>query len=77
MKVNLLKLEEHERNRSRRFMKRMKEALDYIYKNSTLTALTLRDKAARFHKHKSLLNFIKVRDGNDVEPELIHIRSIG
>ena len=77
MKVNLLKLEEHERNRSRRFMKRMKEGSDDIYKNSTLTSLTLRDKASRFLKHKSLLNFIKVRDGNDVEPELIQIRSIG
>ena len=31
MKVNLLKIEERERNQGRRFMKRMKEAWDDIY----------------------------------------------
>ena len=33
IKVNLLKIEEWERNRGRRFMKRMKEAWDDIYEN--------------------------------------------
>ena len=52
MKVNLLKIEEW----------------DYIYENSTVSAQTLRDNAARFRKDNSLLNLITVRDGNDVEP---------
>ena len=42
MKVNLLKVEEHERNRGRGFMKRMKEAWDDIYENSIMSAQTLR-----------------------------------
>ena len=74
MKVILLKIEKRERNRARGFMKRMKEAWDNIYENSTITAQTLRDNAARFRKDNSLLNLITVRDGNDVEPEAIDIR---
>ena len=76
MKVNLLKTEEQERNQGRRFMKKMKEAWDDICENSTISAQTLRDNAARFCKDKSLLNRITVRDGNDVEPEAIDIRAI-
>ena len=76
MKVNLLKTEEQERNQGRRFMKKMKEAWDDICENSTISAQTLRDNAARFCKDKSLLNLITVRDGNDVEPEAIDIRAI-
>ena len=75
MKVNLLRIEERERNRSRGFMKRMKEAWDEIYENSTISAQTLRDNAARFYKNNSLLNLITERDGNDVEPEAIDIRA--
>ena len=62
MKVNLLKIEERERNRDRGFMKRIKEAWDDIYENSTISAQTLRDNAARFRKDNSLLNLITVRD---------------
>ena len=75
MKVNLLKIEERERNRGRGFMKKIKEAWDDIYENSTISAQTLRDNAARFRKDNSLLNLITVRDGNDVEPEEIDIRA--
>ena len=35
-----------------------------------------RDNAARFRQDKSLLNLIKVRDGNDVEPKVTQIRAI-
>ena len=76
MKVNLLKIEERERNRDCGFMKRIKEAWDDIYENSTISAQTLRDNAARFRKDHSLLNLITVRDRNDVEPETIDIRAI-
>ena len=76
MKVNLLKIEQRERNRGRGFMKRMKEAWDDIYENSTISAQTLRDSAARFRKDNSLFNLITVRDGNDVEPEAIDIRAM-
>ena len=48
-------------------MKRMKEALDEIYENSTMSAQTLRENATRFRKDNSLLNLIKVRDGKNVE----------
>ena len=41
-------------------MKRMKEALDEIYENSTMSAQTLRENATRFRKGNSLLNLIKV-----------------
>ena len=44
--------------------------------NSTISAQILRDNAARFRKDNSLLNLITVRDGNDVEPEAIDIRTI-
>ena len=77
MKVNLLKIEERERNRGRRFMKRMKEAWDGIYKNSIMSAQTLRYNTARFRKGNSLINLILLaRDGNDLEPEAIDIRAI-
>ena len=76
MKANLLKIEERERNRGRGFMKRMKEAWDEIYENSIMSAQTLRDDAARFRKDNSLLSLIEERDGNDVEPEGIHIKAI-
>ena len=76
MKVNLLKIEERERNRGRGFMKRMKEAWDDIYENSTISVHTLRDNAARFRKYNSLLGLITVSDGNDVESEAINIRAI-
>ena len=39
-------------------------------------AQTLRDNTARFHIDNSLLGLIQVRNGNDVEPEAIHIRAI-
>ena len=39
-----------------------------------MSTQTLRDRAARFRKGKSLLNLIEVRDRNDVEPKLIQIR---
>ena len=48
MKVSLLKIEERERNQGCGFMKRIKEAWDDIYENSTINAQTLRDNAARF-----------------------------
>ena len=54
----------------------MKEAWDDIYKNSTCSAQTLRNNAARFRKDNSLLNLIKVRDGNDAEPEMSHVKTI-
>ena len=77
MKVNLLKIEERERNRGRRFLKRMKEAWDGIYKNSIMSAQTLRYNDARFRKGNSLINLILLaRDGNDLEPEAIDIRAI-
>ena len=77
MKVNLLKIEERERNRGRRFMKRMKEAWDGIYKNSIMSAQTLRYNAVRFRKGNSLINLILLaRDGNELEPEAIDIRAI-
>ena len=57
-------------------MKRMKEAWDDIYESSTMSAQTLRDNVARFRKDNSLLNLIELRNGNDVEPEAIHIRAI-
>ena len=75
MKVNLLNIEERERNRGRGFMKRIKEAWDDIYENSTISAQILRDNAARFRKDSSLLSLITVKDGNDVEPEAIDIRA--
>ena len=76
IKVSLLKTEDRERNRGRGFLKRMKKTWDDLYENSTMSAQILRDNAARFCKDNSLLKFIKVRDGNDVEPEAIHIRAI-
>ena len=77
MKLNLLKIEERERNQGRGFMKKMKEAWDNIYENLRISAQTLRDNAARFHKDNSLLNLITVRDGNDVEQGAINVRDIG
>ena len=56
-------------------MKRIKEAWDDIYDNSTISAQILRDNAARFRKDSSLLSLITVKDGNDVEPEAIDIRA--
>ena len=61
MKVNLLKIEERERNRGSGFMKRMKEVWDDTYKNSTMSAQTLRDNAARFCKYKLLLSLLNLR----------------
>ena len=76
MKVNLLKIEERERNRGLGFMKRMKEAWDDINENSIMSAQTLIDNAARFRKDNSLLSLIEAKDGNDVEPEAIHKTAI-
>ena len=74
--INLLKIEERGRNRGRGFMKRMKEAWDDMYGESSMTAQTLRDNAARFRKDRSLLNLIEVRNRNDVEPDLIQIEDV-
>ena len=49
----------------------MKEAWNDIYESSTMSAQTLRDNAAKFHKNKPLLSLIEVRDGNNVEPKVI------
>ena len=57
-------------------MKKMKEAWDDIYGNSTISAQTLRDNAFRFWRDNSLLNLIRVRDGNNAEPEAIHITAM-
>ena len=75
MKVNLLKIEERERNQGRKFRKRMKEAWNNIYENSTISAQTLRHNGARFCKDNSLLKRITQRDRNDVEPEAINMRA--
>ena len=58
MKVNLMKIEERERNRGRGFMKRMKEAWDTIYVDKPMSAQTLRDKAARFRKNNT--QYVKI-----------------
>ena len=76
MKVNLLKIEKRERNQGRGFMKRMKEAWDAIYENSTMSAQTSIDNAARFGKDKSLLNLIEMREGDEVGRNEIRIRAI-
>ena len=73
---NLGKIEKRERNRGRRIMKRMKEAWNDIYQNSAMSVQILRDNAARFRKSQLLLNFTKLRDGNDLEPEVTQIRVI-
>ena len=73
MKVNLIKLEECERKQGRDFLKRLKEAWDAIYKDKPMSAQTLRNNIARFRKGKSLLNLIKVKDKNDVGPNLIEV----
>ena len=70
---NLGKIEKRERNRGRRIMKRMKEAWNDIYQNSAMSVQILRDNAARFRKGQLLLNFTKLRDGNDLEPEVTQI----
>ena len=70
MKVNLLKIEERERNRGRGFMRRMNEAWNDIYEHSTMSVQTLKDSTAKYSKDNSLLNLIKVRDGNDEEEPL-------
>ena len=57
-------------------MKKMKEAWDDIYENSTMSDQTLRGNSARFRKDNSLLILLKVKDGNDVETKAIHIRAI-
>ena len=57
-------------------MKRMKDAWDDMYENSTMNAQTLRDNTTRFGKDNLLLNLIKVRDGNNVEPRAIDRRAI-
>ena len=44
--------------------------------NSTISDQTLRDNTARFHEDKSLLKLIKVRDGNDVEQDVIQTSAI-
>ena len=46
-----------------------KKAWDDIYENSTMSAQTLRDNAAIFHKDNSSLKLIIVRDRTNVEPE--------
>ena len=51
----------------------MKEVWNYIFQNSTVSVQTLRDNAGRFHKDKSLVNRTEVRDGNDIEPEVMQI----
>jgi hypothetical protein len=56
MKINLLRIEEQERSRGRGFMKRMKEAWDSIYEDKPVSALCLRDNAARFRKDKAVAN---------------------
>ena len=61
MKVSLLKIEKHGA-----FMKRMKETWIDIYENSTMNTQILRDNPAT----------LKVRDENDVEPNVIDIRAI-
>ena len=75
MKVNLLKIEERERNQGPEFRKRMKEAWNNIYENSTISAQTLRHNGARFCKDNSLLKRITQRDRNDVEAEAINMRA--
>ena len=61
MKVSLLKTEKRGA-----FMKRMKETWIDIYENSTMNTQILRDNPAT----------LKVRDENDVEPNVIDIRAI-
>ena len=38
-----------------------------------MSVQTLKDNAGRFHKDKSLVNLTEVRDGNDIEPEVMQI----
>ena len=75
MKLNLIKIKKRERSRDRGFMNRMKEAWDDMYKDSTMSTETLRDNGARFRKGNLLFKLIKVRDGNDLEVEVIQIRA--
>ena len=76
MKVNLLRIDERERKKGRGVMKRMKDEWDEIYGNNQMSTQTLRDNTVRFHKDKLLLNPIEVRDGEDVDPEVVEPRPI-
>ena len=67
MKINLLRIEEQERSRGRRFMKKMKEAWDPICEEKPMSAQCLRDNAARFRKNEAVTNLIEVRDERDLE----------
>ena len=67
MKINLLRIEDQERNKGRGFMKRMKELWDLIYDDKPLSTQCLRDNAARIRKDRELMNLIEVRDGRDLE----------
>ena len=71
MKINLLRIEEQERSKGRGFIKRMKEAWDSIYEDKPMSALCLRDNAARFRKDRAVANLIEVRDRRELEPDQV------
>ena len=49
---------------------------EYGHLSRSVSPQTLTDNAAIFRKDKTLLNLLKVRCENDVEPEVIQIKSI-
>ena len=60
-KIELLEIEQEERNKGRKFMERVKKRWTEIYPTSGLTSQNLRDNAARFKKDKKLANLMLVR----------------
>ena len=69
IKVSLVKIDIHEREKGRGFMQRIKEVWDERYSGKQMTEQCLRDNAARFKKDKGLMNLVEVREGKKVTEE--------
>ena len=64
MKINLVTMDDEEREKGRGFIKRVKERWDQRYPEYSLASWQkLRDNAARFKKEPDIMNMILVRQG--------------
>ena len=66
-KIELLEIEQEERNKGRQFMERVRKRWNEIYPASGLTRQNLRDNAARFKKDKKLANLRLVRKRQNLD----------
>ena len=71
MKIKLVKIDDEERSKDRKFMKRVKERWNLEFpEKASVSMHNLRDNASRFQKEPEIRNLILARNRNEIDRQM-------